>query len=440
MRTLKLGDVCTKIGSGATPRGGSDVYLAEGVPLIRSQNVYNDGFHFDGLAFIGEKHANELLGVTVEPGDVLLNITGDSVARSCRAPAEITPARVNQHVAIIRPDESVLDSRYLHYYLVSPEKQASMLSLASGGATRNALTKGMIENFEVPAPPIEVQEAIAEFLGSLDDKIEQNRRTGSKLEGLARTVFKAWFVDFEPVKAKAAGATAFPGMPPETFATLPTRFTNSELGQLPQGWTDTDLGSEFELQVGYAFKSAQFTDNTEATRLVRGDNVKEGWIEWGSKTRRWEALNDKIRGYSLSAGDVVIGMDGSKLGRNWARIREFDLPALLVQRVARFRANRLAGPSLLWLLISHPSFREFIDAVKTGTSIPHISGGQLRDFKFVKPGTESGQVWSTFEDAVAPLLKMADHLAGESKKLAELRDYLLPRLLCGRVKVGVTNG
>jgi type I restriction enzyme S subunit len=137
----------------------------------------------------------------------------------------------------------------------------------------------------------------------------------------------------------------------------------------------------------------------------------------------------------VAAGDVVIGMDGSKLGKNWARVREFDLPALLVQRVARFRANRLAGPSLLWLLISHPSFREFIDAVKTGTSIPHISGGQLRSFKFVKPGTDSGHVWSTFEDTVGPLLKLSDHFAGESAKLAALRDYLLPRLLSGRVRV-----
>lgn len=303
------------------------------------------------------------------------------------------------------------------------------------GSVQDNINLEVLSRLRLPVPKLDEQAAIADVLGALDDKIEQNRRTGAKLEELARAVFKAWFVDFEPVKAKAAGTTAFPGMPPETFAALHTRFEDSELGPLPQGWTCTDLGSEFELQVGYAFKSAHFTDDADAVRLVRGDNVKEGWIEWGSKTRSWKDLNEKVMGYNLAVGDVVMGMDGSKLGKNWARIRKSDLPCLLVQRVARFRANRAAGPSLLWLLVSHPTFREFIDAVKTGTSIPHISGGQLRSFKFVKPEIDSGLVWSAFEYAIAPLLNMADHLVVESAKLATLRDYLLPRLLSARIRV-----
>ena len=96
---IRLGDACWKIGSGATPRGGGDVYLPNGrYALIRSQNVYNDGFHRDGLAFIGEKHAAELQNVEVIKGDVLLNITGDSVARACQVDPDVLPARVNQHV------------------------------------------------------------------------------------------------------------------------------------------------------------------------------------------------------------------------------------------------------------------------------------------------------------------------------------------------------
>ena len=147
---IRLGDVCTKIGSGATPRGGSDVYLQDGpYTLIRSQNVYNDGFHHDGLAFIDEKHAAELENVEVLEGDVLLNITGDSVARACQVDPSVLPARVNQHVAIIRPDPSQLAPRFLRYVLVSPEMQAKLLSWAGSGGTRNALTKGMIESFDV---------------------------------------------------------------------------------------------------------------------------------------------------------------------------------------------------------------------------------------------------------------------------------------------------
>src|SRR5262249_6015805 len=149
-KTVRLGECCSKIGSGSTPRGGESVYLENGISLIRSQNIYNGHFEAHGLAFIGDNHAEQLAGVTVEKGDVLLNITGDSVARSCMVPEAVLPARVNQHVAIIRPNPDELDSRFLGYYLISPTMQASMLSLAGGGGTRKALTKEMIERFEIP--------------------------------------------------------------------------------------------------------------------------------------------------------------------------------------------------------------------------------------------------------------------------------------------------
>ncbi len=149
----RLGDVCTKIGSGATPRGGSGVYLDHGkTALIRSQNVYNDGFHHNGLVYLTGLHADQLANVEVESDDILLNITGDSVARACQVDPGVLPARVNQHVAIIRADPEKLWPRYLRFYLVSPAMQTYMLQIAGAGATRNALTKGMIESFGVPSP------------------------------------------------------------------------------------------------------------------------------------------------------------------------------------------------------------------------------------------------------------------------------------------------
>ena len=133
----------SKIGSGATPRGGKDVYLQDGpYALIRSQNVYNDGFRRDGLAFIGEHHAEVLQNVEVFEGDVLLNITGDSVARACQVPTDALPARVNQHVAIVRPDSAIVDPEYLRYYLVSAEMQTLLLSWAGSGGTRKRSHKG----------------------------------------------------------------------------------------------------------------------------------------------------------------------------------------------------------------------------------------------------------------------------------------------------------
>src|SRR5262249_11294400 len=157
----------------------------------------------DGMAFLCDTHANELANVTVQAGDILLNITGDSVARCCQVPDEVLPARVNQHVAIIRTRTDCLNSRYLCYFLVSRAMQQRTLSLAAAGATRNALTKGMIEAFEIPCPPLSAQKAIARILGSLDDKIELNRRMNETLEAMARTLFRSWFVDFDAVRAKA---------------------------------------------------------------------------------------------------------------------------------------------------------------------------------------------------------------------------------------------
>ena len=193
---VKLGDVCTKIGSGATPKGGSTVYIENGTTFIRSQNVYNLRFDYSGLVHINDSAAQKLKGVTIEEGDILLNITGDSVARTCIVPNELLPARVNQHVAIVRPDSRILNPYFLNYYLASPFMQAYMLGLAVGkGASRNAMTKDMIENFEVPCPKIEVQEKTVDILKPYDDLIENNQKQIKLLEEATQRLYKEWFVD-----------------------------------------------------------------------------------------------------------------------------------------------------------------------------------------------------------------------------------------------------
>ena len=200
---VKLGNLCIKVGSGSTPRGGSNVYLESGkYCLFRSQNILNNTFSDNGLVFIDQEAADKLKNVSIKHNDVLLNITGDSVARVCKAPPEYLPARVNQHVAIIRTKQDVLDSSYLNYYLNSKSMQDYMLSIASAGATRNALTKGMIENFKINLPPLPTQKKIAHILSTLDDKIELNRKMNQTLEEMAQAIFKSWFVNFDPVHAK----------------------------------------------------------------------------------------------------------------------------------------------------------------------------------------------------------------------------------------------
>ena len=148
---VKLKDVTSKIGSGATPKGGSQAYKPEGIALIRSMNVHDRKFVYDGLAFIDEKQAAALSSVEVKENDILLNITGASVARVCRVPEDVLPARVNQHVAIIRLKPDTIEPELLERYLTLPSIKKQLLKIAtSGGATREAITKTSIQHLRVP--------------------------------------------------------------------------------------------------------------------------------------------------------------------------------------------------------------------------------------------------------------------------------------------------
>ncbi len=145
--------VTTKIGSGATPRGGKDAYKSEGIHLIRSLNIYDYSFEFGNLAFIDEQQAAKLDNVTVEENDILLNITGASVARCALVPSYLLPARVNQHVAIVRADPAKTSPFYVLDAINSDQRKQQLLALAQGGATREALTKDTVCNFEIVLPP-----------------------------------------------------------------------------------------------------------------------------------------------------------------------------------------------------------------------------------------------------------------------------------------------
>ncbi len=201
----RLAEITLKIGSGATPRGGTETYLPERVnfALIRSQNVYDRRFDFEGLVFITDQQAKGLQNSTVRSGDLLLNITGDGVtfARCCAAPEEVLPACANQHVSIVRVDPDSADAGYVLAYLTCPGIKSYIESFNAGGS-RRAITKGHIESFELPLPPLEEQHRIADILGTLDEKIELNRKMNETLEAMARVLFRSWFVDFDPVRAK----------------------------------------------------------------------------------------------------------------------------------------------------------------------------------------------------------------------------------------------
>lgn len=162
-----LKELSTKIGSGATPKGGKESYGTEGISLIRSMNVHNGVFEYKDLAYISDEQAEKLNNVTIESDDVLLNITGASVARCCIVPNEILPARVNQHVCVIRCKD-IINPIFLNNILIDENYQELLWAIAGSGATREAITKQQVENLSIILPPLELQTQFADFVKQVD--------------------------------------------------------------------------------------------------------------------------------------------------------------------------------------------------------------------------------------------------------------------------------
>lgn len=406
--SFKLSEVCTKIGSGATPRGGSEVYLERGpFSLIRSQNVYNNGFTKQGLAYIDEKAASDLSNVEVLPEDILLNITGDSVARVCQVPQDVLPARVNQHVTIIRPDRARLNPRFLRYWLSSPSTQALLLTWASAGATRNALTKGMIESIVVHAPEdIHEQEAIAHILGTFDDKIELNRKMNETLESIARALFKSWFIDFDPVRAKMEGrwkkGQSLPGLPAELFDLFPDSMKELETRILPSSWLLDRIDSFFILSYG---KSLPSEKRSLGEVPVYGSGGLSGFHNVSLVNRP----------------TIIVGRKGTVGSLYWEEQPCFPIDTVF------FVESSLPLTFCFFLLESLP-----LRDMNTDAAVPGLNRENVYRLPFPRP---SAQIIDAF-DRTARIIRarLVENLK-ETTSLIGIRDSLLPKLVAGKLAI-----
>ena len=189
-----LRDITTKIGSGATPKGGRESYPNAGVSLIRSMNVYDGQFLYKDLAHLTDEQATQLNGVTVEAEDVLVNITGASVARSCVVPKDVLPARVNQHVAIVRCNRELLNPIFTNKMFINNEFKKALLSIGeSGGATRQAITKKQLEDLSVVVPPLSIQNEFFTFSERVDQQKQTVQQSLEKLELMKKALMQEYF-------------------------------------------------------------------------------------------------------------------------------------------------------------------------------------------------------------------------------------------------------
>lgn len=188
---IQLSNITSKIGSGATPRGGEGSYKQNGISLIRSQNVYDNEFYEKGLAFIDEEQAEKLKGVTVEKNDILFNITGASICRCCIVPEKYLPARVNQHVSIIRVTGLALP-KYVQTILVSEIYKNQLLEIGDGATSREAITKQQLEDFKIPLPPLSEQQKIVSEIEKIEAKINALETEIAEIPKLKEAVLKKY--------------------------------------------------------------------------------------------------------------------------------------------------------------------------------------------------------------------------------------------------------
>ena len=190
----KLGEVTNKISSGATPTGGKENYEISGISLIRSMNVHNGYFEYKDLAYISNEQARQLKNVEVELEDILLNITGASIARNCLVPSNIIPARVNQHVMIIRIKNKILNSIFLNNLFLNNVYKQKLINLGeANGATRQALTKIQIEKLEIILPPLSLQNEFAEFVTKTNKLKFEAEKSLKDMENLYESLMQKFF-------------------------------------------------------------------------------------------------------------------------------------------------------------------------------------------------------------------------------------------------------
>ena len=193
-KQVALRELTTKIGSGATPRGGRESYQSEGITLIRSMNVYDGRFEYKDLAHITDQQAKQLENVTVMKGDVLINITGASVARSCVVPNNVLPARVNQHVAIVRCIPGKLDPIFTNNLFINDSFKRLLLNIGeSGGATRQAITKQQLEALTIIVPPVELQQKFSSFAGQIGNIKLTVEESLCKMEETRKVLMQRYF-------------------------------------------------------------------------------------------------------------------------------------------------------------------------------------------------------------------------------------------------------
>jgi len=394
-----------------------------GIRLLRGDNVAQGVLQWDGAKRWPCSEVESLQEYLLKEGDVILAMDRPWIDRGLKYASIRSvdlPALLVQRVARLRGKER-LDTRYL-MYIIGGEAFTNYILGTQTGTTIPHISAGQIRGFRFALPPLPVQHAIATRLGMLDDKIELNRRMNETLEVMARALFKSWFIDFDPVRAKAEGRD--PGLPADIAALYPDSFQDSELGEIPKGWRVKGLDEIADFLNGLALQTFPPHDG-RSIPIIKIAQLRAGNTQGADATSA--NLDAK---YVVDDGDVLFSWSGSLECVLWTG----GLGAL---NQHLFKVTSAVYPKWFyyyWIQHHLGSFREI--AAGKATTMGHIQRHHLSGAKVVVPGRMG---LDAVDKALSPIFRQLVQLRLESRTLATLRDTLLPKLLSGELRVPQTG-
>ena len=335
----------------------------------------------------------------------------------------------------MRADAHKIDPAFLSYFFGLDTFKEHIRAIAVG-ATMPSLNTRLLSDVSVFYPPIAEQRAIAHILGTIDDKIELNRRMNETLEEMARALFKSWFVDFEPVRAKMEGrwrrGQSLPGMPAELYDLFPDRLVDSGLGAIPVGWDVVPLPEIMDFKEGPGIRHWQYTNSLEGTRFINIRCIQNGDLHLSTANRiKTEEADGKYAHFHLKEWDIVVSTSGT-LGRI-AVVRKAHLPLILNTSVIRFRP--IKGMSLFSFLYGYLNSSLFLDEMRilaSGSVQKNFGPTHLKKMRVLCPPLK---LIERYEKAANPLYVQVISGRAVSDSLSCLRDYLLPKLISGELRV-----
>jgi len=419
--TLPLEELCEAV---IDCPHSTPVWMDHGVVVLRSSNIRNGRLDLSNPSFTDENHYNERSKrARIQAGDLIITREAP-MGEVCLIPGNLRCC-LGQRMVMLRPDGNKCHGKYLLYALQSRRVQSQIKSHEGTGSTVSNLRIPVLKELAIPSPSIETQKAIAHILGTLDDKIELNRKTNETLEAMAKALFKSWFVDFDPVRAKAEGRPT--GLPAEISDLFPDSFEDSELGEIPCGWQCCSFTKLVDVISGGTPKTSideYWNGSIPWFSVVDAPPGSSCWVIQTEKRITPEGLAN-CSSKLLPTGTTIISARGT-VGKVCLAGRDMAMN----QSCYGLRSKAENGEFFCFYLTK--SLVEILEARAHGSVFSTITRDTLDGVATISPSLEAIQSFNRSSGAL--LGKIKTNLE-ENRILGNQRDALLPKLISGEIRI-----